>query len=143
MQSGKAIMITGLLALGWRLTQFAQAQAAGSLDTTFGTGGTVNHHLQRPDRSTDRAVQQSNGDIVVVSQFDFQSDAGTGVGVTRYTAAGKLGTLLWNRGKHVHHIPTSFFKRCGLPYSPTEPLSLAAERLQATAHCPGQTRDFD
>ncbi len=36
------------------------------------------------------AVQRANGDIVVLSQFDIVEDEGTQIGLTRYTAAGKL-----------------------------------------------------
>src|SRR5580658_6481974 len=42
MKSSKTMMIAGLLVLGLAFDrQFAQAQAAGSLDTTFGVGGTI------------------------------------------------------------------------------------------------------
>jgi uncharacterized delta-60 repeat protein len=99
MKSGNALIFTGLLAIGLATgTQLAQAQAAGSLDTTFGTGGTVTTTFSGKTLMPIGAVQQSNGDIVVVSQFDFQNDAGVGVGVTRYTSAGKLDTTFGTRG---------------------------------------------
>jgi hypothetical protein len=42
MKSGKALMIAGLLVTGLAFnTQFARAQGAGSLDTTFGTNSMV------------------------------------------------------------------------------------------------------
>ena len=91
MKSSKGIALAGLLMLGLAFhTQLAQAQAAGTLDTTFGTAGTVTTTFTTTTLVPIGAVEQSSGDIVVVSQADFQADAGTNIGLTRFTAAGKL-----------------------------------------------------
>jgi uncharacterized delta-60 repeat protein len=111
MKSSTALTMAGLLVLGLVFdTHYAQAQAAGSLDTGFGTGGTVTTTFSGQTILPIGAVQQSNGDIVVVSQFDFQSDAGTGVGVTRYTAAGKLDTTFGTKGSTFTTFPNIIFQ---------------------------------
>jgi hypothetical protein len=62
--------IAGLLAVGLAFgVNFAQAQA-GTLDTTFGTGGTVTTIFTgagSPVMLPIGAVQQASGDIVVLS----------------------------------------------------------------------------
>ena len=111
MKNGKALTIAGLLVTGLAFhTQFARAQAAGSLDTTFGTGGTVTTTFSGQTVTPIGAVQQSNGDIVVISQFDFQNDAGTGVGVTRYTLSGKLDTTFGTKGSTFSTFPNIIFQ---------------------------------
>jgi uncharacterized delta-60 repeat protein len=111
MRSGKALTIAGLLVTGLAFnTQFALAQAAGSIDTTFGTKGTVTTTFTGQTVTPIGAVQQSSGDIVVVSQFDFQDDAGTGVGVTRYTSAGKLDTTFGTKGSTFTTFPNIIFQ---------------------------------
>jgi len=111
MKNGKALTIAGLLVTGLAFhTQFARAQAAGSPDTTFGTGGTVTTTFSGQTVTPIGAVQQSNGDIVVISQFDFQNDAGTGVGVTRYTLSGKLDTTFGTKGSTFSTFPNIIFQ---------------------------------
>jgi uncharacterized delta-60 repeat protein len=111
MKSCKALTIAGLLVTGLAFNnQFARAQAAGSLDTTFGTGGTVTTTFSGQTLTPIGAVQQPNGDIVVISQVDFQSDAGTGVGVTRYTPAGKLDTTFGTKGSTLTTFPNIIFQ---------------------------------
>jgi hypothetical protein len=56
------------------------------------------------------ALEQSNEDIVVVSQFDSQNDTGIGVGVTRYTAAGKLDTTFGTQGSTFTTFPNIIFE---------------------------------
>ena len=61
--------IAGLLALGLAFSaNFAQAQA-GTLDTTFGTGGIVTANLG-VTATTLTAFEQSNGNIAVVTGFN-------------------------------------------------------------------------
>jgi uncharacterized delta-60 repeat protein len=111
MKIGKGLTIAGLLVTGLALnTQVARSQAAGSLDTTFGTGGTVTTTFSGQTVTPIGTVQQSNGDIVVISQFDFQADAGTGVGVTRYTLAGKLDTTFGTKGSTFATFPNIIFQ---------------------------------
>jgi uncharacterized delta-60 repeat protein len=143
MQSGKAIMIAGLLALGLAFdTQFAQAQAAGSLDTTFGTGGTVITTFSDQTVVPIGAVQQSNGDIVVVSQFDFQSDAGTGVGVTRYTAAGKLDTSFGTEGSTFTTFPNIIFQALWFAIQPNGAIVVGGGTAPSNSTLPGANQGF-
>ena len=143
MKSGKAIMIAGLLALGLAFdTQFAQAQTAGSLDTTFGTGGTVITTFSDQTVVPIGAVQQSNGDIVVVSQFDFQSDAGTGVGVTRYTAAGKLDTSFGTEGSTFTTFPNIIFQALWFAIQPNGAIVVGGGTAPRNSTLPGANQGF-
>src|ERR1700691_474757 len=96
--------IAGLLAVGLVFgVTFAQAQA-GTLDPKFGTDGTVTTIFTgagSPVMLPIGAAQQANGDIVVLSEFDFVSDEGTQIGLTRYTAAGKLDTTFGTKGSTI------------------------------------------
>lgn len=76
----------------------AWAQAAGSLDTTFGTGGTVTTTFTGNTLVPHDAVERSNGDIVVLSQFDVVNDVGTQIGLTWYTSSGVLDTTFGTKG---------------------------------------------
>src|ERR1700722_1353580 len=68
-------MITGLLAMGLVFgVNFAQAQA-GTLDPTFGNGGTVTANLG-VTATTLTAFEQSNGNIAVVTGFNKTSFPG-------------------------------------------------------------------
>jgi uncharacterized delta-60 repeat protein len=90
----KLIMITGLLEIGLMVGfNFAQAQTigrSGTLDPSFGAGGTVTTNFGGVSVSPLTAIEQSNGDIAVV--------AGLGNGVpneeefalVRYTSNGTL-----------------------------------------------------
>ena len=90
-------MIAGLLAIGLVFgVNFAQAQA-GTLDTTFGTGGTVTTSFADGVAGVG-AFEQSNGDIVAVAQVNFVNKVGTGIGLVRYTAAGELDTTFGKNG---------------------------------------------
>jgi uncharacterized delta-60 repeat protein len=55
------------------------------------------------------AVQQANGDIVVLSQFDIVSDEGTQIGLTRYTSAGKLDTTFGTKGSTITNFSSFTF----------------------------------
>ena len=90
-------MITGLIAIGLMFgVNFAQAQA-GSLDTTFGTGGIVTTSFADGVAAVG-AFEQSNGNIVAVAQVNFVNNAGTGIGLARYTSAGELDTTFGTNG---------------------------------------------
>ena len=90
-------MISGLLAIGLMFgTNFAQAQA-GSLDTTFGTGGTVTTTFTDGVAGVG-GFEQSNGDIVAVAQVNFVNNKGTGIGLVRFTSAGELDTTFGTNG---------------------------------------------
>jgi uncharacterized delta-60 repeat protein len=93
-------MITGLLAIGLMFAaNLAQAQA-GSLDTSFGTGGTVTTTFADGVAGVG-AFEQSNGDIVAVAQVNFVNNVGTGIGLVRYTSAGELDTTFGTNGMTV------------------------------------------
>jgi uncharacterized delta-60 repeat protein len=104
--------IAGLLAVGLVCgVNFAQAQA-GTLDKTFGTGGTVTTIFTgagSPVMMPIGAVQQASGDIVVLSQFDFVSDDGTQIGLTRYTSAGKLDQTFGTKGSTITNFSSFTF----------------------------------
>jgi uncharacterized delta-60 repeat protein len=96
--------LAGFLAVGLVCgVNFAQAQA-GTLDPTFGTGGTVTTIFTgagSPVMMPIGALEQSNGDIVVLSQFGFVNDTGTQIGLTRYTSAGKLDKTFGTKGSTI------------------------------------------
>jgi uncharacterized delta-60 repeat protein len=104
--------ISGLLAVGLVFgVNFAQAQA-GTLDPTFGMGGSVTTTFTgagSPVMLPIGAVQQANGDLVVLSQFDFVSDDGTQIGLTRYTSAGKLDTTFGAEGSTITNFSSFTF----------------------------------
>ena len=58
-----AMMIMMVALMGGNV---AWAQAAGGLDPTFGTGGTVSTSVANPEVMPLGALEQSNGDIVVI-----------------------------------------------------------------------------
>ena len=90
-------MVAGLLAIGLGLgVKFAQAQA-GTLDATFGTGGTVTTSFADGVAGVG-VFEQSNGDIVAVAQVNFVNNVGTGIGLVRYTSAGELDTTFGMNG---------------------------------------------
>lgn len=89
--------IAGLLAVCFAFgVSSAQAQA-GSLDTTFGTGGIVTTSFADGVAGFG-AFEQSNGDIVAVAQVNFVNNVGTGIGLVRYTSAGELDTTFGSNG---------------------------------------------
>lgn len=143
MKSGKALTIAGLLVTGLALgTQFAQAQAAGSLDTAFGTGGTVTTTFSGQTVTPIGSVQQSNGDIVVVSQFDFQADAGTGVGVTRYTPAGKLDTTFGTKGSTFSTFPNIIFQALWFAVQSNGTIVVGGGTAPSNSTLPGADQGF-
>jgi hypothetical protein len=110
--------IAALLALGLVCcSNLAQAQA-GSLDTTFGTGGIATTSFADGVAGVG-AFEQSNGDIVAVAQVDFVDNVGTGIGLVRYTSTGELDTTFGTNGITV----TSF---AGLAF---DPFGFAMQRM--------------
>jgi hypothetical protein len=75
-----------------------------SLDPNFGTGGTVTTTFTGGTLTPIGALELSNGDIVVLSQFDFVGGFGTQIALTRYTSAGMLGSTF----RIKEHTFTSF-----------------------------------
>ena len=73
------------------------AQTAGSLDTTFGTGGIVMDSLDGHNLIPLTAIEQSNGDIVMVGGFE-NFVASETFGLTRFTASGKLDKTFGTNG---------------------------------------------
>lgn len=106
-------MIAGLLAVGLVFgVNFAQAQA-GTLDTRFGTDGTVTTIFTgagSPVMLPIGAAHQANGDIVVLSEFDFVAGEGTQIGLTRYTAAGKLDKTFGTKGSTITNFSSFTFQ---------------------------------
>lgn len=89
--------IAGLLAICFAFgVSSAQAQA-GSLDTTFGTGGTVTTSFADGVAGIG-AFEQSDGNIVTIAQINFVNKVGTGIGLVRYTGAGELDTTFGTNG---------------------------------------------
>jgi len=143
MKTRTALPIAGLFVTGLAFgTQFAQAQAAGSLDTTFGTGGTATTTFSGQTVTPIGAVQQSNGDIVVISQFDFQSDAGTGVGVTRYTLAGKLDTTFGTEGSTFTTFPNIIFQALWFAVQSNGAIVVGGGTAPSDSTLPGANQGF-
>lgn len=116
--------IAGLLAVGLVFgVNFAQAQA-GTLDTRFGTDGTVTTIFDNTMVPVG-AVQQANGDIVVLSQFDFVNDSGTQIGLTRYTAAGKLDTTFGTKGSTITEFSSISFDPFAVALEPNGKILVA------------------
>jgi uncharacterized delta-60 repeat protein len=143
MRSGKALTIAGLLVTGLAFNaQFARAQAAGSLDTTFGTKGTVTTTFTGQTVTPIGAVEQSSGDIVVVSQFDFQDDAGTGVGVTRYTSAGKLDSTFGTKGSTFTTFPNIIFQALWFAVQSNGAIVVGGGTAPSDSTLPGANQGF-
>jgi uncharacterized delta-60 repeat protein len=90
----------------------AWGQAAGSPDPTFGKDGTVTTTFTgagSPVMLPVGALEQPNGDIVVLSQFDFVNGSGTQIGLTRYTSAGVPDTTFGTKGSTITAFPTFTF----------------------------------
>jgi len=121
-------MIAGLLAVGLVFgVNFAQAQA-GTLDPKFGTDGTVTTIFTgagSPVMLPIGAVQQANGDIVVLSEFDFVEDEGTQIGLTRYTAAGKLDETFGTKGSTITHFSSFTFQPFAFALEPNGKILVA------------------
>jgi|SRR5579862_898421 len=93
MRKATLFSITGLLAIGLMFgANFVQAQSirghAGTLDPTFGTGGTVTTNIVGVV-SPLTAFEQSNGNIVVVTGLESGSNE-ENFALVRYTSSGTL-----------------------------------------------------
>jgi len=120
--------IAGLLAVGLAFgVNFAQAQA-GTLDPKFGTDGTettIFTGAGSPVMMPVGAVQQASGDIVVLSQFDFVADSGTQIGLTRYTAAGKLDPTFGSKGSTITNFSSFTFDPLAFALEPNGKILVA------------------
>ena len=101
------------------------AQTAGTLDTTFGTGGTVTTIFTGDTMLPIGAVQQAGGDIVVLSQFDIVSDFGTQIGLTRYTSAGVLDPTFGTNGSTITKFSSFTFDPFALALEPNGDILVA------------------
>jgi uncharacterized delta-60 repeat protein len=121
-------MIAGLLAVGLVFgVTFAQAQA-GTLDPNFGTDGTVTTIFTgagSPVMLPIGAAQQASGDIVVLSQFAFVGGFGTQIGLTRYTAAGKLDTTFGTKGSRITNFSPFTFQPFAFALEPNGKILVA------------------
>jgi uncharacterized delta-60 repeat protein len=117
-------MIAGLLAVGLVFgVNFAQAQA-GTLDPNFGKGGTVTTIFGGAMLPIG-AAQQANGDIIVLSEFDFVADEGTQIGLTRYTAAGKLDKTFGTKGSTITNFSPFTFQPFAFALEPNGKILVA------------------
>jgi uncharacterized delta-60 repeat protein len=92
---GFATAIAALFAMSSGL---GRAQAAGTLDLTFGTGGTVTTIFNGQTITPVGAVEQPNGDIVVLCEAGPSEFSLTQLALTRYTSAGALDTTFGTKG---------------------------------------------
>src|SRR5580698_244976 len=94
MRMSKLIMITGLLEIGLMVGfNFAQAQTigrSGTLDPSFGAGGTVTTNFGGVSVSPLTAIEQSNGDIAVVAGLGNGVPNEEDFALVRYTSNGTL-----------------------------------------------------
>jgi uncharacterized delta-60 repeat protein len=94
MRMSKLIMITGLLEIGLMVGfNFAQAQTigrSGTLDPSFGAGGTVTTNFGGDSVSPLTAIEQSNGDIAVVAGLGNGVPNEEDFALVRYTSNGTL-----------------------------------------------------
>jgi uncharacterized delta-60 repeat protein len=116
--------IAGLLAVGLVFgVNFAQAQA-GTLDTRFGTDGTVTTIFGETMLPIG-AAHQANGDIVVLSEFDFVEGEGTQIGLTRYTPAGKLDKTFGTKGSTITNFSSFTFQPFAFALEPNGKILVA------------------
>jgi Mn2+/Fe2+ NRAMP family transporter len=89
MKKTTLLSITGLLAIGLMFgVNSAQAQAPGTLDPSFGTGGTVTTNVGGVV-SPLATFEQSNGNIAVVAGLESGSNE-ENFALVRYTSNGTL-----------------------------------------------------
>ena len=95
----RAIGATGIILTLFASVQMAQA-AAGDLDPTFGTGGTLMTDLNRSTDLANAVAIQSDGKLVVVGQTYKNNDyTGEDFAVARYNTNGTLDTTFGNGGR--------------------------------------------
>jgi uncharacterized delta-60 repeat protein len=127
-KSGLRSAVLTAVTLGLMGGNIALAQAAGTLDPTFGSGGTVTTTFTgagSPVMIPYSALEQPNGDIVVLSQFDFVNDFGTQIGLTRYTSAGVLDTTFGTKGSTITNFSTLTFDPFAFALEPNGDLLVA------------------
>jgi uncharacterized delta-60 repeat protein len=121
-------MIAGLLAVGLVFgVNFAQAQA-GTLDPNFGTDGTVTTIFTgaaSPVMMPIGAAQQANGNIVVLSEFDFVEGFGTQIGLTCCTSAGKLDKAFGTKGSTITNFSPFTFQPFAFALEPNGKILVA------------------
>jgi uncharacterized delta-60 repeat protein len=133
MKNATLLTITGLLAIGLMFGgNLAHAQNIGghpgTLDAKFGTGGTVTTIFSgagSPVMLPIGAAQQASGDIVVLSEFDFVADEGTQIGLTRYTAAGRLDTTFGTQGSTITNFSSFTFQPYAFALEPNGKILVA------------------
>ena len=132
MKNATLLTITGLLAIGLMFgVNLAQAQnigKPGTLDPKFGTGGTVTTIFTgagSPVMLPIGAAQQASGDIVVLSEFDFVEGEGTQIGLTRYTAAGKLDETFGTQGSTITNFSSFTFQPFAFALEPNGKILVA------------------
>src|SRR5579863_6611279 len=74
------------------------AQTAGSLNTTFGTGGIVTATFGGHSMMPLTAIEQASGKIVVIAGFNNETIATEAFGVARFTSKGKLDPTFGTHG---------------------------------------------
>jgi uncharacterized delta-60 repeat protein len=121
-------MIAGLLAVGLVFgVNFAQAQA-GTLDPNFGTDGTVTTIFTgagSPVMLPIGGAQRANGDILVLSEFDFVEGFGTQIGLTLYTSAGKLDKTFGTKGSTITNFSPFTFQPFAFALEPNGKILVA------------------
>ena len=96
MKKSTLLSITGLLAIDLMVAaNFSQArpisaQGPGTLDPTFGTGGTVTTNFGGVSVTPLAAIEQSNGDIAVVTALGTSVPGDENFALVRYKSNGKL-----------------------------------------------------
>jgi uncharacterized delta-60 repeat protein len=100
MRNSKLFTITAaaLFALGTIVRLTPALAAAGALDPTFGSGGTVTTVFSSSVIPADVALQ-ADGKILVAAGFDNVSIATEAFGVVRYNANGSLDTAFGTKGR--------------------------------------------
>lgn len=125
-KTGVLVVLASMIVGGLFVGTFASAQAAGAIDTTFGTAGTVSTNVANPELFPLGAFEQANGDIVVVSTFDDGTTLATNIGLVRYTSAGKLDTTFGTKGITVTEFPNFNTAPVGFAVLPNGDILVAA-----------------
>jgi hypothetical protein len=113
-------------------TGLGMAQAAGTLDSTFGTGGTATTIFNGQTITPIGAVEQPNGDIVVLSEADRNSQFNyTQFALTRYTSTGALDTTFGTNGTTLTAFSTFTFGAFALALEPNGEFLVAGGILTA------------
>jgi uncharacterized delta-60 repeat protein len=98
---GFAIALAALLAFS---SVLAAAQAAGSLDPSFGTGGIASTTLAEGAVPLG-GFQQPSGDIVVIAVVEAPDTADQDIGLVRFTPSGKLDSSFGTNGSTLTELP--------------------------------------